>query len=297
MIGNLQRPLLLAVLVALSGLVAAAFAGTTTAPAVAPTAARYITLWYPLPASAQAGAVEFYNEEIVRQEVPGSYFCAAGFAGGYFGIQHRKDKKVVIFSVWDTGKKVEQPDKAAPEDQVKVIYLGKGVHYTRFGNEGTGAHSDFDYDWEVGKTYQFFLRATAKQKSTEYEGWFRDPGAAAGWIHIATFEAPDGGKAMKGLYSFLEDFRRDTKSATEIRRVETANGWFKPSHDAAWLPLLTMRFTTMNQRGAAPAGIDAGVTGRRFYMQNGGDTRTTMSLNSSTTRPALAGAAPPVTPK
>jgi hypothetical protein len=278
--------------------VASTHAGPTTAPAVAPTCARYVTLWYPLPDSARDGAVEFYNEETVRQEVPGSYFCAAGFSGAYFGIQNRMDKKVVIFSVWDTGKKVDQPDKAAPENQVKVISLGQGVHYTRFGNEGTGAHSDMDYNWEVGKTYQFFLRATAKEKSTRYEGWFRDPSTTAGWIHIATFEAPDGGKKMKNLYSFLEDFRRDGKSATEIRRVETGNGWFKPSHDAAWIPLTKMRFTTMDQHGAAPAGIDAGVIGEHFFMQNGGEnTKTTIPLNSSTTRPAAADATPPTTPK
>jgi hypothetical protein len=296
MIRFLEKSFIAAGLILLTCIAASSYAGTTTAPAVAPTAARYITLWYPLPDAAKDGAVEFYNEETVRQEVPGSYFCAAGFSGAYFGIQDRPDKKVVIFSVWDTGKKVNQPDQAAPENQVKVISLGKDVHYTRFGNEGTGAHSDLAYNWAVGKTYQFFLRATVKKKSTEYEGWFRDPSTDAGWIHIATFEAPDGGRKMKNLYSFLEDFRRDGKSATEIRRVELGNGWFKPSPDAAWIPLLKMRFATMNQRGAAPAGIDAGVIGDHFYMQNGDDTQATMKLNSSITRPTAAGATPPSTP-
>jgi hypothetical protein len=297
LIRTIQTSAALAALVLIALITATTHADPTTAPAPAPTAARYITLWYPLPDPANNGAVEFYNEETVRQEVPGSYFCAAGFAGGYFGIQDRPDKKVIIFSVWDTGKKVDQPDKAAPENQAKVISLGKGVHYTRFGNEGTGAHSDMDYNWEVGKTYHFYLRATAKEKTTEYQGWFRDPSTNAGWIHIATFEVPDGGKKMKGLYSFLEDFRRDTKSATEIRRVETGNAWARTSFDSAWIPLLKMRFTTMDQKGAAPAGIDAGVIGEHFYMQNGGDTQRTMPLNTSTTRPAAAGATPPVVPQ
>jgi hypothetical protein len=267
----------------------------TSAPAKI-TCARYITLWYPLPDAAKAGVSEFYNEVTVRQEVPGSYFCAAGFTSGYFGIQRRMDKKVIIFSVWDTGKKVDQPNLVAKENQVKVISLGDGVHYTRFGNEGTGAHSDVAFDWEVGKTYQFYLRATAREKSTQYEGWFRDPTSKDGWKHIATFESPDGGKKMKGLYSFLEDFRRDGKSATEVRRAELGNGWIRASPDSEWIPVVKMRFATMNQPGAAPAGIDAGVIGDHFYMQNGGDTQTTMPINSSTTRPAANGVKPPVVP-
>ena len=30
------------------------------------------------------------------------------------------------------------------------------------------------------------------------------------WMHVATFAPPDGGKKLTGLYSFIEDFRRDT---------------------------------------------------------------------------------------
>ena len=38
------------------------------------------------------------------------------------------------------------------------------------------------------------------------------------WKHLVTFRTRTGGDRLKGLYSFVEDFRRDTKSANDVRR-------------------------------------------------------------------------------
>src|SRR5262245_31600749 len=63
-------------------------------------ACRSVHLGFQAPAG-----TAFYNEVVVDQSAPGTYFCVCGFNHGYFGIQQIDDKKkVVIFSVWDPGK-------------------------------------------------------------------------------------------------------------------------------------------------------------------------------------------------
>jgi hypothetical protein len=273
--------------------------GPTTAPATrpAPRAAHYLTLRYPLPNGDRNGVVEFYNECVVRQEVTGSYFCAAGFAGGYFGIQDRPDKKVGIFSVWDVAnRKIMDPTLVGEPQQTHPVFIGPGVRATRFGNEGTGGHSDFDMDWKVGNTYQFDLRATINGKRTEYQGWFRDPASNDGWRHIATFSAPDGGKRLTGLYSFLEDFRRDGRSAHQIRRGEYGNGWVKVTPDGPWLPLMKARLAENKYPTQPIDDLDAGIVGNRFFLQNGIGTHQTVKIGDLFTLPDGALTVPPVGP-
>ena len=104
-----------------------------------PQAARSVHVWYP----AEQGVV-FYNEVTVDKSYPGSYFCVCGFNHGYFGIQElSQGKKVVLFSVWDPGSQ-NNPDTVPQDRQVKVLYEGKDVRVSRFGNEGTGGKSMFE---------------------------------------------------------------------------------------------------------------------------------------------------------
>ncbi len=264
-----------------------ALAGSATAKAaddaVAPKAARSVHLSYVLPEAAGKGVVGFYNEVTVEKTTLGSYFQSCGFAGGYFGIQERGDKKVGIFSVWDTGVTGNDQKAVDRKNRVKTLFTGDGVRASRFGGEGTGGHSDFDCDWVVGQTYKFYLTATVDGADTKYDAWFRDP-AKKDWMHVATFSCPDGGKRLSGLYSFIEDFRRDTESATEVRRAEFGNAWVKPA-DGDWLPLTKARFTASGATWEAKDTIDAGVVGDHFYLQTGGDTKTTNKLRSTITRP------------
>lgn len=262
-----------------------------TAPAAPPRAARSVHLSYVLPATAAKGVVGFYNEVTVEQTTKGSYFQACGFNGGYFGIQERGDKKVGIFSVWDTAKG-NDPKAVAAKDRVETIFAGDGVRATRFGGEGTGGHSDFDCDWVVGRTYRFYLTATPDGGKTDYAAYFLDP-ANGRWAHVATFAAPDGGRRMAGLYSFIEDFRRDTRSAAEVRRATFANAWVATA-DGGWVPLTKATFTASGATWEAKETIDAGVVGDHFYLQTGGDTRTTHPLHSTLVRPAGAATRPTV---
>lgn len=256
------------------------------APPKPPRAARSVHLHYPLPANTQADA--FYNELTVEKSVPGSYFMAAGFSHGYFGIQEQgRGQKVVLFSVWDPTKG-DDAKKVPLEQRVEVLHQDPDVEVKRFGGEGTGGQSFFKYDWKIGQTCRFLVRAKVEDQKTAYSGYFYLPETKT-WKHLVTFRTKTGGDKLKGLYSFVEDFKRDTTSATQTRRATVANGWV---HTTQWQPLLTARFTASSSQWEAKATIDAGVTDNRFYLQTGGDTKTTTPLNSKIERKA-EGTKPP----
>ena len=62
-------------------------------------ACRSVHLFYPAPEG-----VAFYTEMKVEKSSRGTYFMAAGFNMGYYGIQELYNgKKLLIFSVWDPG--------------------------------------------------------------------------------------------------------------------------------------------------------------------------------------------------
>jgi hypothetical protein len=245
-----------------------------------PRAARSVHLGYPAPK-----AVAFYNEVRVEHSTPGSYFMVCGFNHGYFGIQEKgRGEKVVLFSIWDPTKGDDA--KAVPvEKRVEVLKQGEGVEVKRFGGEGTGGQSFFAFDWKVGETYRFFVTAEVEGDKTAFAGHIYLPEQKA-WKHLVTFRTRTGGDALKGFYSFVEDFRRDTKSATEARRATFGNGWVLDD-EGKWHPLDTARFTASNSTWEAKETINAGVAdGGKFFLETGGDTKKTMELNATMKRPA-----------
>jgi len=214
-------------------------------------------------------ASAFYNEVTVRQSAPGTYFCAIGWDKGYFGIQELDDgKHLAIFSVWDDDK--ENDPKAVPDAQrVKLIHQGKGVRIGRFGGEGTGGQSFFDLDWKKDQSYGFLVTAKPDGKRTEYAGYLFDPKKSA-WFHMVTFSTITGGKKMSGFYSFVEDFKRDGKSAKITREALFSNAWITELKEgnADWKPVLKAKFTgdknpVMN--------VDARMEGTGYILATGGD--------------------------
>lgn len=225
-------------------------------------ACRSVHLRYPGPEG-----IAFYNEVTVEQSARGTYFEACGFDKGYFGIQELTDgKKVVLFSVWDPGEQ-NDPKSVASDRQVKVIDQGEGVRVKRFGGEGTGAQSFLDYDWKIGQTCRFFVKATVDGDRTAYSAYFR-PADGSEWKHMATFSTLNG-KAMHGYYSFVEDFHRNRVSATEIRRARFGNGWVQKS-DHQWVALTRAQFTGDDNPAT---NIDAGTDGASFFLATGGSIR------------------------
>ena len=246
-------------------------------------ACRSVHLGYP----AREG-VAFYTEMTVEKSSEGTYFMAAGWSKGYFGVQELANgKKVVLFSVWDPTAG-NDPKKVDASKRVKAMHQGKGVRVKRFGGEGTGGQSFFDYDWKVGTTYRFLVTAKPDgEKRTAYRGYFYLPEKKQ-WMHLVTFSTITGGAMLKGYYSFVEDFRRNKVSATKQRRATFGNGWVKPAK-GDWVALNKARFTADSN---PVLNIDAGATSGRLFLATGGDPPRTRRRNCSRRSAETAGRQP-----
>ena len=260
------------------------FAGETDAAKVKPKAARSVHLAYEIPAPAvgKAEADRFYIEATVEQSTRGSYFMAAGFRSGYCGIQDLGNgKKIAIFSVWDPGVQ-NNPNAVKAEERVKVLYQGEGVDVSRFGGEGTGGKSIFPFEWKIGEPVRFLITSKADDVSSTFAAYLYLTEKKE-WKHLATFQTTASRANLKGLYSFVEDFRRDGKSADEVRRARYGNGWVR-TLDGQWHALLKARFTgdatptENNDAGVSPEGD--------FYLATGGNVTRTHELNSKLERTA-----------
>ncbi len=212
-----------------------------------------------------------YTEIVVQKSAPGTYFCALGFNKGYFGMQELSNgKKVILFSVWDNS---HTNDKNSVDEakRARVLEKGEGVRTGRFGGEGTGAQSFYDYDWKIGETVRFLVQAKQVDdggtKFTDFRGWFYD-NTRKKWQLMTALRTPTAGIKLRGGYSFVEDFRRNYKSAKIIRRARYQNTWALLP-DGNWTPLTKAKFT--GDRNPA-TNVDAGKEGDGFFLQTGGTT-------------------------
>jgi len=250
-----------------------------------PRAARSVHLQW-----SSAETEVFYLEAKVTQSTPGSYFMACGWGGGYFGIQELRDRKTVaIFSVWDPTKG-DDPTAVKPEERVELLHEGEGVRLKRFGGEGTGGQCLIDWPWTVGATVRFLVRAEAQGEKTAYSGWLYDAERGA-WRHLVTFRTRAGGKRLRGLYSFVEDFRRDRRSVDDERRSEFGRGWTK-SGAGDWQPLTQARFTASRAEWEAKDNIEAGPAGLGYFLATGGATTRTAALGAALPPIAAVGKPP-----
>ena len=238
----------------------------------------------------------FYVEATVAQSTPGTYVSAIGWSGGYFGIQEVRDgKKIAIFSVWDPTKG-DDPKAVKPEERVELLHEGEGVRIKRFGGEGTGGQCMVDFPWAVGETVRFLVSAEVQEAAgiaggkTAYSGWIFDPAQKA-WRHLVTFRRRNAGKWLRGLYSFVEDFRRDTKSADDVRRAQFGNVWMK-LRAGEWQAVTQAKFTASRADWEARDSINAGPAGDGFFLATGGDTQRTTELTASMKTATAPKAAP-----
>lgn len=207
----------------------------------------------------------FYTEASIKQSAPGTYFMTCGWSKGYFGIQELGNgKKLVIFSVWDPTNG-DDPKKVPEERRVKLLHKDDKVRVGRFGNEGTGGQSFFDYDWKLNETYRFLVTAEREETNrTAYSGFFYVPEDKS-WKHLVTFST-ESKELLRGYYSFVEDFKRDRVSTTKTRTAEFFNGWVKPTQ-VEWQALTKARFTGDSN---PVLNIDAGSLEQRFFLSTGG---------------------------
>ena len=251
-----------------------------------PRAARSVHL------SWQAPDVLFFSLEMtVDRSTAGSYFMACGWNTGYFGIQEiGPERKVALFSVWDPTKG-DDPNAVELEERVETLFEGEGVRVRRFGGEGTGGQCMVDFPWKAGETYRFAVRAEVQGGKTAYGGFIFLP-AEKRWKHLVTFRTRTGGSPLRGLHSFVEDFRRDGKSVQEVRRARFGNGWARTAA-GEWKPLTKARFTASGAAWEAKETIDAGTAGSDFFLATGGETKQTAALRSLLEVSPAAAAKPP----
>lgn len=224
-------------------------------------ACRSVHLSYPA-----AEGTTFYNEIAVDRSAPGTYFMVCGWDKGYFGMQELgSGKKVLLFSVWDSGQ--NDPKAVAADKRVQLLHKDAKVRIGRFGGEGTGGQAFFDYDWKAEQTYRLLVAARAEGERTAYSGWFYVPEEKA-WKHLVTFSTITGGKVLRGYYSFIEDFKRDRVSTTKVRSAHFGNGWIQ-GKDGDWKALTKARFTADRN---PVTNINAAREGERFVLATGGDT-------------------------
>ena len=236
----------------------------------APRACRSVHLWWQTEDGAQPEATAFYNELTVENSTRGSYFMACGFSKGYFGIQELGNgNKIALFSVWEPGEQ-NNPNTTPEQRRVQEIASGKNVRVKRFGGEGTGGQSFYDYDWKIGQPVRFAVFAKPDGPDrTQYAGYIYVPDEHR-WQHLATFSTLANGHLLRGYYSFVEDFRRDGESAKEIHRSSFANGWILPANSEVWQPLVKARFTADQTQ---TDNIDSGCQDGTFFLQTGGATQ------------------------
>lgn len=241
-------------------------------------ACRSVHLGYPA-----ASGTAFYVETTVDKSAEGTYFMAAGFRMGYFGIQELANgKKLVIFSVWDPTAG-DDPKSVPEEKRVRLLHRDEQVRVGRFGGEGTGGQSFFDYDWQSGETYRFLVTAKPDGPDrTAYSGFFY-LNSEQQWKHLVTFSTLSEGRLLSGYYSFVEDFRRNRISTTKERRATFTNGWVL-TEQGEWVELHQARFTADSN---PVLNIDAGPVERGFFLTTGGDVEnTTTPLRNMMQRPS-----------
>lgn len=246
-------------------------------------ACRSVHLNYPAPPG-----TAFYNEVTIRESAVGSYFMVCGWNAGYFGLQELGNgKKQLIFSVWDSRQ--NNPDAVKDDLRTKLIYKDEKVRVGRFGGEGTGGQSFYDYDWKNDETYRLMVTSRADGDRTEYTGWFFVPEAGE-WKRLITFSTVTGGKNLGGYYAFIEDFKRDRVSTTHARRADFGNAWIKTTGGES-LPLNRARFTA----DANPVtNINARAEGSHFSLATGGETKNVdAKLRDAMTLPEPGESKPP----
>ena len=137
--------------------------------------AASIHLNYPIPKDAKVDA--FYCEVTGVEDPVATYYMACGWHRGYFGMQvNSPTERRIIFSVWDSGAEGVDRKKVADHDRVSLIAKGEGVNSGDFGNEGTGGHSHFGYNWKTGERQRFIVTCKPTDATHSiYSGYWFHP--------------------------------------------------------------------------------------------------------------------------
>lgn len=250
--------------------------------------AASVHLRYPLADSIKT--IAFYNEITVPagMDPVHSYYMACGFGRGYFGMQViSPTERRIIFSVWDAGNEAVDRNKVSDDNKVKLMAKGEDVFADGFGNEGTGGHSHWIYNWVAGTTYKFLVTAAADSatQTTSYAGYFFIPELQQ-WKLVACFKAPKDGNTLKNLYAFSENFVGT--NGQQMRKAYFSNPWIRRDN-GDWKELTQATFS-YDATGKAGDRTDygGGTENNAFYLWHGGYQPATAKYGDVFTRTATA---------
>lgn len=245
------------------------------------------------PTDTGAQITGFYDAVTAVDDPVATYYMAAGFSRGYFGMQvNSPTERRIIFSVWDAASGTTATDRSTVpvDDQTVLVAKGPGVEASVFGNEGTGGHSHLVYNWKTGSTQQFFVTAATDGSHTTYSGYWLDPETQR-WQLIASFRAAKDGGTLRRLYAFSEDF--DGATGDLRRKARYGPQWIRLA-DSSWQELTTATFTHDATGKAARTDRFMGVEDGRFFLSHGGfvpgftPSGTSFTVPASGTPPRIA---------
>lgn len=212
----------------------------------------------------------FYTEVTPTADPVHTYYCAAGFSSGYFGIQvNSPTERRIIFSVWDNASEAKDRANVSAKDRTALVAKGKDVVSGDFGNEGTGGHSHLVYNWKTGSTQRFLVAVKPDGDAAIFAGYYWFPETKK-WTLISAWRRPRTVARLTGLYAFNEVF--GGSQGQYQRRAEFGNSWIK-TFDGRWMEINTVRFTRTGRESPIRKDYGGGVTGAksdRFYLVNGG---------------------------
>jgi len=226
----------------------------------------------------------FYCEVTATETPLYTYFEACGWHRGYFGMQvNSPTERRIIFSVWDSGSEAVDRSKVGNSDRVSLIAKTPGVVSGDFGNEGTGGHSHFVYDWKTGSRQRFVVTAKPMDAThTIYAGYWFHPEQQK-WMLISSWKAPKDGAYLHGLYSFVENFGGDNGYLN--RKALYGNQWLRTA-DGEWHEVTTSSFshdpTGRKDRFDRFMGVENGD----FFLSTGGFLPGTTTFGEKFDRPA-----------
>ena len=249
--------------------------------------AASVHLTYQTPKDSKVDA--FYCEVTAVDDPVATYYMATGWNRGYFGMQvNSATERRIIFSVWDGGGEAKDRSKVADENRTKLVAKGEGVSAGDFGNEGTGGHSHLVYAWKTGEVQKFVVTAKPSDEThTVYSGYWFHPEKKQ-WMLISSWNAPQTGGWLHGLYSFSENFGG---SNGQLRRKALyGNQWLR-TDDGQWHEITEASFSHDETGKEDRLDRFMGVENGRFFLSHGGFVPGFTKFGEKFTRPASA--APP----
>lgn len=233
--------------------------------------ARSVHLFY----SPLAGnAMQARGTVTVTENQDRSYYAILCFDRGYCGIQDLGNgKHIFIFSVWEPGNPHDlaaRQENVALDQRVRVLSVAPGTEASRFGGEGTGGKTITPLDWKVGEPVSAGIKT-----EPDIEGWTKYTCCVklgdGEWKEIAVLSTLGECRGLGQIYSFVEDFYRNYKSATLSRRAEFKDIYTRAAGSKKWLPATEATFSA---DGLKSMNIDAGVApSGAFFLQTGGATK------------------------